>query len=98
MINLHRSVYGCCPSAALQEYLAVSPSGGSVLFPYHDGSPLMQFQFQVVFQKAIGETGWQHEHFMSHSFLIGAASAAAAVVLGQGTVQALGHWYSCAFL
>lgn len=57
----------------------------------------MQFQFRAVFQRAIEAAGWQHEHFVSHSFQIGVASFVAVAGLEQEVVEALSLWRSRVF-
>lgn len=55
------------------------------------GDLSVHFQDQIIFRRAVASAGWQHKHFISHSFRIGVAASVAALGFRQRAVQTLGH-------
>lgn len=83
----------------------MSGGGGEGIFGYMtegvgaflihaDGSPLLRFQFVVVFRKCSRALGLEEKEFSSHSFRIGAATEAARCGLDDDTVKCIGRWES----
>ena len=66
-----------CPVSTMRAYLQVRPPGTEDLLVHFSGIPLTRYQFQAVLKKAAAVLGWETTNYSSHSFRIGAATAAA---------------------
>ena len=88
---------GLCPVAKITEYLLVRPKGNGPLLLHWDKKPLTRYQFGAVLCKAIRLNGLDHSRFKTHSFRIGAASAAAKLGYSDTEIQSAGRWRSSAF-
>lgn len=94
-IFLNRAPLGqICPVGSLERYLRVRPPVAGSLFVHASGVPLTQFQFLAVFKKAVMKVGLSPDHFSTHSFRIGAATAAATYGLPSAIVRKVGRWRS----
>ncbi|XP_067323141.1 tyrosine recombinase XerC-like [Anolis sagrei] len=86
-----------CPVMAMTRFTALRGNGGGYLFCHQDGKPLTKFQFWAITAKALDLLGLGHLKFGTHSFRIGAASAAAVMGYKSEEIKALGRWKSGAF-
>lgn len=89
-----------CPVQALLEYLHVRPvdiKRPGPLFCHINGQPLTRYQFSAVLKKALAALGGDYSRYQSHSFRIGAATAAAAMGVSVDDIKRAGRWSSDAF-
>ncbi|XP_060624523.2 uncharacterized protein [Anolis sagrei] len=86
-----------CPVQAMRQFATLRGSEGTYLFCHQDGTPLTKYQFWSVTSRALDTLGMGHLKFGTHSFRIGAASAAAAMGYDKEAVKAVGRWRSNAF-
>ena len=87
-----------CPVTALQNYVAIRPSQSQPLFCHFDGSPLTRYQFNAMLKKTLSFCGLQGLNYRTHSFRIGAASAAFELGVPEADIQRMGRWRSDAVL
>ena len=87
-----------CPVSALVRFSAIRPQILCPYFCHFDGSPLTQYQFNAVLQKALAFLGLDGAHIKSHSFCIWAASSALYLGVANTDIQSMGHWCADAFL
>ena len=85
------------PVKALRDYLLVRPQIHGPLFVHFNGEPLLSFQFSRVLKESVKFIGLNPENFSSHSFRIGAATAAALGGLSEEEIKKLGRWKSSAY-
>ena len=91
-------VFGGAQCAWENEYLTRRPRiPHPNLLVHEEGSPLTRFQFKRVCQLALTKLGVHTVDFSSHSFQIWVATNAAALGMGPGLIQAMGHWKSDCF-
>ena len=90
----HQNLY---PVKALGDYLAVRPQIQGPLFVHFNGDPLLSFQFSRVLKESLKFIGLNPANFSSHSFRIGAATAAALGGLSEEKIKELGRWKSSAY-
>lgn len=83
-----------CAVTALDRLLAVSPSRKGHLFCFENRTPLTQHHLNTLIRELAGRTGVNSQLYSSHSFRIGAASAAAAAGIPDWKIQAIGRWSS----
>ena len=83
-----------CPVAALDHFLAASPSGQGPVFCFSSGAPLTRPRLNALIRELAVRSGVPPERYSSHSFRIGAASTAAAAGIPDWKIQALGRWSS----
>ena len=87
-----------CPVSAMLAYMVIKKSRDGPLFAFHDGRTLIRQRFVVAICSALKLAGMVQENYTSHSFRIGAATIAAAMVIEDSTIQTLGRWKSLAYL
>ena len=87
-----------CPVAAVLDYLTARGSRVGPLFMFADGRPLTRQRFVDAVRGALDAAGFVKEKYCSHSFRIGAASAAAARGVEDCVIKTLGRWESLAYL
>ncbi|XP_067323426.1 integrase/recombinase xerD homolog isoform X2 [Anolis sagrei] len=83
-----------CPIRAMTTYVGHRGNKPGPLFIHGDGAPLTKYQFWTVTSKALEALGIKGQKFGTHSFRIGAASAAAAIGYDAAKIKALGRWKS----
>ena len=90
---------GCllCPVKALEEFLLVRSGRQGPLFIHFAGDPLTSFQFRSMLKNGIKLLGLTPDHFSSHSFRIGAATAAALGGASEEEIKRMGRWRSSAY-
>ncbi len=86
-----------CPVAAMLAYMALRGPGEGPLFRFQDKQPLTRQRLVAAIRKVLAEAGLQPEQFAGHSFLIGAATTAAACGVPIATIKTLGRWKSEAY-
>lgn len=86
-----------CPLAIMNRYLAVRGTIPGPLFLHGNNTPITRYQFNEQLKLALQFSGFNTERFKSHSFRIGAATAAAAQGASDSQIQQLGRWSSDAF-
>ena len=87
-----------CPVLAVLRYLALRSSEPGPLFIFNDGSPLSRTLLVTHLREALSKAGVDAKSYSGHSFIIGAASAAARAGLSDSLIQTLGRWKSSAFM
>ena len=97
LVHVGRTFLPLCPVAAVLSYLAVRPSSPGPLFIYEDGTPLSRDRLSASFALALRSAGLNDRGYSSHSFRIGAATAAARAGISDSLIQTLGRWKSSAF-
>ena len=91
----------CCPVSNLSQYLDATRGRpvNTPLFAYSSGLPLTRPVFTQQIQRALLEAGVpDSHHYMSHSFRIGAATAAAEAGIPAWLIKTMGRWSSEAYL
>ena len=96
-IHLGRTGDLLCPVSALHAYLARRPPTPGPLFLLESGQPLSKQRLISTVHNTLGLARVDVGRFNSHSFRIGAATAAAQAGLPDSTIQQLGRWRSAAF-
>ncbi|XP_054832315.1 integrase/recombinase xerD homolog [Eublepharis macularius] len=91
------AIAAVCPVRALEEYLALRPSGPAPLLVHADCSPVSRFQFAAVLRACLAAAGLPQTEFGTHSFRIGAATSASEWGLASSQIQAIGRWRSSAY-
>ena len=87
-----------CPVRAMTRFLRGTTGHSSrPLFTLHDGSYLTRSKVSRMTKHLLSAAGVDTTRFSSHSFRIGAATAAAAAGLPETLIQALGRWRSSAY-
>lgn len=86
-----------CPVSATLAYLALRQGGEGPLFLFKNGMYLTKENFIKPVREALDTLGYVSESFATHSFRIGAATAAAEAGIEEATIKALGRWKSNAF-
>lgn len=83
-----------CPVAALDHFLAASPSRQGPIFCFSSGVAITRQRLNTLIRELAARSGIPLERYSSHSFRIGAASTAAAAGIPNWKIQALGRWSS----
>lgn len=86
-----------CPVRAVQLYTAIRPKSAIAFFAHFDASPVTRYQFQAMLKKATSAAGLDTQHFRSHSFRIGATTAAALAGCQPELIKSCGRWRSDAY-
>ena len=86
-----------CAVCSLRAYLNVRPPHSGPLFIHFNGSSLTRYQFSAVLKKTISRLGLDYSRFKSHSFRIGAATAATQLGLPVDIIKQAGRWSSKAY-
>lgn len=86
-----------CPVAAMKDYISCRPIGAGNLFIHFDRSSLSRYQFSAVLKRCLHFNSFPVDRFKSHSFRIGAATAAAMHGVPSETIARWGRWRSEAF-
>ena len=96
-VYLGRSGHDICPVSALLHYLSLRGDTAGPLFVWRDGSPLSPAQVNFYLRDLLSRAGITGT-YSSHSFRIGAATAAAAAGVPEHLIQTMGRWSSMAYL
>ena len=87
-----------CPVRALKQYLAVRwMDVGLLLFCFQSEAFLSRDRLSFQLRSLLNNVGMDSSSYTSHSFLIGAASSAAAAGLPEHLIQRMGRWTSECF-
>ncbi|XP_075050666.1 uncharacterized protein LOC142134383 [Mixophyes fleayi] len=86
-----------CPVIMANKFASLRPTGEGVWLTHMDKTPLTKFQFNALLKRALGEIGLNPADYGTHSFRIGAATAAAVGGASVPEIQALGRWRSQAY-
>ena len=86
-----------CPVSAPQHYLKYSKVSQGPLFQFSDGRFLTQTLISRTVREALSNQGLDIKRYSSHSFRIGAASAASAAGLSDSLIKSLGRWRSSCY-
>ena len=81
-----------CPVKALKRFIERHPFQQGPLFTFRDGSFLTRSRLASIIRAALSDV-----NLNTHSFRIGAASAAAAAGIPDSTIQVMGRWASNAY-
>ena len=83
-----------CAVTALDALLAGSTTQNGPIFRFQSGTVLTRHRLNHLIQDLAAQSGVEPGRYSSHSFRIGAASAAAAAGVPERKIQALGRWSS----
>ena len=83
-----------CAVTALDALVAATGRTEGLLFRLQSGITLSRQRLTALIRELAARSGVATTHYSSHSFRIGAASAAAAAGLPEWRIQALGRWSS----
>ena len=98
VITVECSEDACCPVSAMQHYLECCRTPPSrPLFHFRNGMPLTAKKFRAIVRFNLKSLGFNPSLFNTHSFRIGAATAAAKAGMSSSTIMELGRWCSDAF-
>lgn len=88
-----------CPLRALQYFMKIRKhaSQNGALFSFMDGNPVSRRCFTKNLQNSLAFCGLDTKRYQSHSFRIGAATAAADLGASDIQIQNMGRWKSTAF-
>ena len=86
-----------CPVRALSEYCQKRGSGAGPLFSFLDHSPISRHYFISQLNLSLAWAGYSPDVYKTHSFRIGAATAAASMGVSEDKIQRMGRWSSNAF-
>ncbi|XP_054844607.1 integrase/recombinase xerD homolog [Eublepharis macularius] len=86
-----------CPVRAVKAYLGIRPQQQGPFLIHRDLSPLTRYQFSSLLRACLETAGLPSSQFGTHSFRIGAATAAAGLGLPDKAIMAIGRWRSRAF-
>ena len=94
MIRLAPNSSSTCPVKALKQYMSVQPSKTGPLFSFQGGKYLTRKDISNVLHEFLPHNT---KGISSHSFRIGAASAAASTGYPRWLIRSLGRWSSDCF-
>ncbi|XP_078509688.1 integrase/recombinase xerD homolog [Lissotriton helveticus] len=88
-----------CPVTLVQAFLALRPPGPGYLLIHVDRSPLTRYQMEEIMIACLSRAGLldKGKKFSSHSFRIGAATAAFKAGMQPESVQKVGRWQSLCY-
>ncbi|XP_075068922.1 uncharacterized protein LOC142158646 [Mixophyes fleayi] len=86
-----------CPVKLANQFAKIRPPGEGLWLSHLDNTPVTKFQFSALLKRALGEVDLNPVEYGTHSFRIGAATAAAARGASVNEIQALGRWKSQAY-
>lgn len=75
VLNSHAGI--TCPVRCMIDYMRIHPILSGPLYCHFGGKPITRYQFSAVMGKALAVLGFNNKLYTSHSFRIGAATAAA---------------------
>ena len=98
VITIHVSRTSTCPVKAMHQYASQVPGSQRQGPLFHGGrfSSLMRQNLAVTLHHLLQPTNFDEQHFVSHSFHLGAATTAAAAGLPTW-LKTLGRWISDAY-
>lgn len=82
---------------ALTKFLSVRPPVEGPLLCHFDNKPLTSYQFSTILTKTLQHLKIPHAAFKSHSFRIGAATAAFIKCIPEHQIQSKGRWKSMCY-
>lgn len=97
VVIIRRTGSDLCAVTRLIEFLKRRPPINGPFFCHLNGKPLTRYQFSAVLKKSICGFGPHYGKFTSHSFRIGAATAAAMAGYSVETIKKAGRWRSDAY-
>jgi len=86
-----------CPVKALLSYLNFRPPHAGPLFIHFNKEAITSAQFSFILKEGIKLLGLCPRFFSSHSFRIGAATAAAICGFNEESIKCFGRWKSSAY-
>ena len=93
-LKLGRTGASVCPVLSLLQYLHQRPAGPGPLFCHLNRAPLTRYQFTAVLKKCLNRFNINYKAYSSHSFRIGAATAAAMAGHPSELIKQAGRWKS----
>lgn len=96
-LKLCRTGTQICPVLSVQRFLLQRPFINGPLLCHLDGAPLTRYQFSAILKRCLSRLGLQYDRYTSHSFRIGAATAAAVAGYPPDVIQRAGRWRSDAY-
>ena len=97
-LYLGRTAAELCPVASMVKYLEKRGTAPGPLFKFEDGRTLTRTRFVEWVRKGLVKVGVDSSKYCSHSFRIGAATAAAKAGIDDSVIKTLGRWESVAYL
>ena len=91
---VHSGDPSLCAVEALDQLKQAAPSNSGNLLAFEDGTTLSRHHLNTLIKALVARCGIPPNRFSSHSFRIGAATAAAAAGIPDWQIQALGRWSS----
>jgi hypothetical protein len=95
VIQSHHS--SACPVSHLCRYITVRGPSAGPLFQFPNGTPVSRNFFLKQLSASLAWSNCSSQFIKSHSFRIGAATAAAASGHSEESIQRMGRWKSTAF-
>ena len=96
-VYIGRSGHSICAVDTLLAYVNLRGSSPGPLFQWQTGNPLTPAQVNACLKDLVSRAGFSG-NYSSHSFRIGAATAAAEAGIPAHLIQTLGRWSSSAYL
>lgn len=87
-----------CPVTAILKYIEIRGDRPGPFFIDSSHTAITKQKFTKRIRDILNSLGLQHDHYVGHSFHIGAATTAAVAGVEDSTIQTLGRWHSAAFL
>ena len=95
---LGKTASDLCPVSAMVSYLQKRGTAAGPLFQFEDGRLLTRERLVEALRAGLKEAGIDDSKYCSHSFRIGAATAAARAGIEDSVIKTLGRWESVAYL
>jgi len=86
-----------CPVKSMRLYLQQRPPFLGALLCHFNGAPLTRYEFTAVLKRALTRLKLEYSNYTSHSFRIGAATAAAMSGCSAEVIKQAGRWRSEAY-
>lgn len=96
-LRIQKTGSNVCPVNNMFNYLAIRPKIQGPLFCHFSGKPLTRYQFSAILNKVLVLCNVNYKQYKSHSFRIGAATAAAKMGHSVDKIKAAGRWSSEAY-
>ena len=97
VLIINRTGTELCAVSRLVEFVKRRPPIVGPFFCHLNGKPLTQYQFTAILKKCVCSFQPDYGKFTSHSFRIGAATAAAMAGYSVETIKQAGRWRSDAY-
>ena len=96
-LHLGRTNYNVCPVKVIMSYLAIRGKHPGPLFLLPDNATLSRNMFALALKDILHQLGLDTQLYNTHSFRIGAATAARNADMSIVDIKSLGRWKSDAY-